>query len=158
MSIAIFVSLVINTLSYALIVLISYRHKSFKPITTLLGASVLVDILKRIINQPRPDGATRCDAFAMKCEASPYGMPSGHVATAVVASLLVCKELHLSKTATKLITLGVFLLILSGVLLLSMTSYLFTWKIESFAIISTANCKKYCSVFTLLKILINCLF
>jgi len=111
MSIAIFVSLVINTLSYALIVLISYRHKSFKPITTLLGASVLVDILKRIINQPRPDGATRCDAFAMKCEASPYGMPSGHVATAVVASLLVCKELHLSKTATKLITLGVFLLI-----------------------------------------------
>ena len=59
------------------------------PFAKLLTISIAINFMKRGFRQPRPFGASGCDAFGLCGRAKSYGMPSGHVASAVAAAVLI---------------------------------------------------------------------
>lgn len=72
--------------------------KDAKPFSRLLALSIAVDFLKRGFREPRPLGAKACDALGIGGAARTFGMPSGHVATAVAGWVLVAQALQASHT------------------------------------------------------------
>lgn len=71
----------------------------------LLLCSVAVDFLKLGFRQPRPLGARGCDALGISGPSKSFGMPSGHVATAVAGWVMVAQTMHASKTSQALVAL-----------------------------------------------------
>lgn len=67
-------------------------RSQWKPLIDLCIVTIAVASLKELIRQRRPVGAAACDAFAVGGPSKSFGMPSGHVATAVVAWL------HINRT------------------------------------------------------------
>lgn len=66
-----------------------------KNFIVLLGVFVLMllnDVIKKIIQESRPDSAQNCDILNTGGEAKTYGMPSGHVA--IIAATLVLLNIH----------------------------------------------------------------
>lgn len=58
-------------------------NKQYVPSLVLGSLSLFVDLTKNIVQSPRPEGACACDALGIAGKSKSYGMPSGHVATAV---------------------------------------------------------------------------
>lgn len=69
------------------------------PIVALLLLSALIGTLKNVLQIPRPPGARGCDAFGIKGPSTTYGMPSGHVATAVFGWMVIAKHYGYSPVA-----------------------------------------------------------
>lgn len=65
----------------------------------LLNATVTT--LKKMVENPRPKGACGCDAFGIAGPATTFGMPSGHVATAVFGWMVIAKHYFKTDSATK---------------------------------------------------------
>ena len=73
-------------------------HLDSRPFTKLLMLRIAVDLLKKGIQEPRPHGATGCDALGIGGLSHTFGMPSGHVATAVAGWVMVAQSFNLSKS------------------------------------------------------------
>ena len=69
-----------------------YSASALQAFTVLLFLSIAVDVLKRVLKIQRPAGARACDALAVGGESKTYGMPSGHVATAVAGWYLMTRS------------------------------------------------------------------
>lgn len=67
-----------------------------KPIVILCLVSLIVRGLKRSIQSPRPPGACACDALGIEGKSDSYGMPSGHVATAVAGWFMIAQRYGLN--------------------------------------------------------------
>ena len=67
-----------------------------KPIVILCLVSLIVRGLKRSIQLPRPPGAQGCDALGIEGKSDSYGMPSGHVATAVAGWFMIAQRYGLN--------------------------------------------------------------
>ena len=76
---------------YLWMFILSVSKRPF-PILVLLFLNFLVERMKMIIQERRPEGATGCDALGLKGLSTGYGMPSGHVATAVFASMVIAQQ------------------------------------------------------------------
>lgn len=67
-----------------------------KPIVILCLVSLIVKGLKNSLQLPRPPGACACDALGIEGKSDSYGMPSGHVATAVAGWLMIAQRYRLN--------------------------------------------------------------
>lgn len=77
---------------------------------SLLVVGLIVDLAKHFIGAPRPPGATGCDALGIKGKSTSFGMPSGHVATAVVGwSLFAAKYFGKDKAPIAAILSGILM-------------------------------------------------
>lgn len=72
----------------------------FRPLFVLVTLSFLVQGLKLILQMPRPCGAHGCDDLGKEGPSHSYGMPSGHVATAVAGWLLIAQAFGLRSPLT----------------------------------------------------------
>jgi len=69
---------------------------NFAPIVILCLVSLIVKGMKQVLQIPRPEGACGCDALGIEGKATSYGMPSGHVATAVAAWFMISQRYGLN--------------------------------------------------------------
>jgi membrane-associated phospholipid phosphatase len=68
-------------------------NQDTKPFVKLLMLSIAVDFLKRGFRHPRPKSAKACDALGIGGPSLTFGMPSGHVATAVAGWYMLAESL-----------------------------------------------------------------
>ena len=79
--------------------------KDPRPFSKLLVLSIGVDFLKRGFRQLRPRGAKACDALGIGGISKSFGLPSGHVATAVAGWMMIAESFNVSKQTKWLIGL-----------------------------------------------------
>lgn len=102
--------------------LLNFIQGDISFVIVLSVMSVIVDVLKNIFKIPRPDGACACDALGIGGKSTSYGMPSGHVATAVIGWYFIAKYILVNTTfSTKISTLIPFEILLSLVAGFAMT-------------------------------------
>lgn len=81
-----------NVVLYFWVFLLSFQGNPF-PIVSVVVLNIFIEQLKKIIKERRPYGAQGCDALGLKGLSTGFGMPSGHVAMAVFASMIISQHL-----------------------------------------------------------------
>lgn len=85
-----------NVAVYAWFMWFCVKTLDIRAAVMLLLLNTMVTTLKNIMKNPRPKGACGCDALGIAGPSTTFGMPSGHVATAVFGWMVISK--HYFKT------------------------------------------------------------